>query len=187
MTYDELLETIESYTVRDDYPLQSFLKRSESYLRTVAKHYLSEQAISLPVVDGEAVLPVDFLEIRTITGTKVYKPIAPMNAKLCFGEVGYYRKGNTLVFVGEVDAEVGFLYSAAFPGLTEDTAPDHWLFQRFPQCYVASLLKEFYRWNKDPEGVAIEDAALKEALSIVAEDDRRGRQTGTIIIAGSTW
>lgn len=185
MTYDELLATITSYTIRTDAPIDSFLKRSETYLRTVAKHYLSEKDISLPVVGGEAVLPSDFLEIRTITGTKTYKPIAPMNADICDDEVGYYRQGNKLVFVGSADAQVGFLYSAAFPDLTETQS--NWLFDKFPNVYISAILKEFHRWQTNPEGVAIEDGSLKEALAIVAEDDRRGRQTGTIFIQGSSW
>ena len=49
MTYDELIETINSYTIRDDYPIAEFIRRAESYLRTVAKHYLAEKVVALPV------------------------------------------------------------------------------------------------------------------------------------------
>ncbi|MFD1326751.1 phage adaptor protein [Mycoplana ramosa] len=185
MTYDELLETIESYTIRDDAPITSFIRRAETYLRTITKHYLAEKTVLLNVTNGKAELPSDFREIRTITGTRTYKPIAPSHAQIESDEVGYYREGNTLVFVGEVDSQVGFLYHAAFPDLTEDQS--NWLFERFPNVYVSAILKEFHRWQTNPEGVSIEDAALKEALAIVAEDDRRGRQTGTIYFGASTW
>lgn len=187
MTYDELLSTIESYTIRDDAPIDSFIRRAESYLRTVTKHYLAEKTVVLPIVADTVDLPADFLEIRTITGKKLYKPVSVQAASLCENEVGYYRSGNRLTFVGEPDAEIELLYWAGFPNLTEDTADSHWLFQRFPSVIIAAILKEFHRWQTNPEGVAIEDAALKEALSIVAEDDRRGRQTGPIIMGGSTW
>lgn len=186
MTYDELLETINSYTIRDDAPIISFIRRAETYLRTIAKHYLSETTATLTVIDGKAELPSDFREIRSITGaTKTYKPIAPMNASLGENDVGYYRQGNQLVFVGVTDAEIELLYVAAFPDLTETQS--NWLFDRFPNVYVAAILKEFHRWQTDPEGVSIEQAALQEALAIVAEDDRRGRQSGTIIMESSTW
>lgn len=185
MTYDELLETVSSYTIRDDAPITSFIRRAETYLRTVAKHYLSETSATLTVTDGKADLPSDFREIRAITGTKTYKPIAPMNASLFEDEVGYFREGNQIVFVGDVDAQIELLYSAAFPDLSETQS--NWLFERFPNVYLAAILKEFHRWQTNPEGVSIEQAALQEALAIVAEDDRRGRQSGTIIMGASSW
>ncbi|TWF46321.1 hypothetical protein [Neorhizobium alkalisoli] len=77
------------------------------------------------------------------------------------------------------------LYSAAFPDLTTDQT--NWLFDRFPNVYVSAILKEFHRWQTDAEGVQIEDAALKEALSIVGEDDRKGRITGPIIMGVTRW
>lgn len=98
---------------------------------------------------------------------------------------GYYRASGSLIFVGEPDAEVSMLYSAAFPDLTTDQT--NWLFDRFPNVYVSSILKEFHRWQTNAEGVEIEDAALKEALSIVAEDDRKGRVTGPIIMGVTRW
>jgi hypothetical protein len=185
MTYDELIETINSYTIRDDAPIQGFIKRAETSLRTIVKHYLAEKTVVLSIVDNRAELPSDFREIRTITGTKTYKPIAPMNATINDDEVGYYREGNSLVFIGVIDSDVGLLYASAFEDLT--ALQTNWLFDRFPNVYLSAILKEFYRWTKDPEGVQIEQAALNEALSIVAEDDRRGRVTGTIIIGASTW
>lgn len=187
MTYDEFLSTIESYTIRQiaDMPFEGFVRRAESYLKTVAKHYLAEKTVVLPIDVGAITLPSDFLEIRSITGTKLYKPVAVQAANLCENEVGYYRTGNRLVFVGEPDATIELLYWAAFPDLTEDQS--NWLFDRFPNVYISAVLKEFHRWETDSEGVAIEDAALKEALSIVAEDDRRGRQTGPIIMGANTW
>lgn len=98
---------------------------------------------------------------------------------------GYYHEGDSLVFVGDIDAEVTLLYSAAFPDLTSDQT--NWLFDRFPNIYLSAVLKEFHRWQTNAEGVQIEDAALKEALAIVAEDDRRGRVTGPIIRQDRTW
>lgn len=186
MTYDELIETINSYTIRTDAPIVGFIRRAESYLRTIAKHYLSEITASIAVVDGKADLPADFREIRAITGaTKIYKPVSPTSAVLSEGEVGYYRQADQLVFVGTADPSIELLYSSAFPDLTETQS--NWLFERFPNVYVSAILKEFHRWQTNPEGVSIEQAALQEALSIVAEDDRRGRQSGTIIMESSTW
>jgi hypothetical protein len=187
MTYDELLETVNSYTIRTDAPVVGFIRRAESYLRTITKHYLSEITVSLPVTDLTTQLPADFREIRAITGTgtKTYKPVAPTNAILAEDEVGYYRSNTALIFVGTPDEAIVLLYSAAFPDLT--ASQSNWIFDRFPNVYLAAVLKEFYRWTKDPEGVAVEQSALQEALSIVAEDDRRGRVTGPIIIGGTGW
>jgi hypothetical protein len=87
MTYEELLSTIESYTIRNDAPIESFIRRAESYLRTIAKHYLSEKIVTLTVADGVAILPDDLREMRLITGSKTYKPVSPMNAVLACDEV----------------------------------------------------------------------------------------------------
>jgi hypothetical protein len=185
MNYDQILQTISDYTIRDDAPIEGFIKRAETTLRTIVKHYLAEKTVTLTVIDNRAELPSDCREIRTINGTKTFKPIAPMNAIINEDEVGYYREGNSLVFVGVIDSDVGLLYASAFEDLT--ALQTNWLFDRFPNVYVSAILKEFHRWQVNPEGVQIEGQSLQEALSIVAEDDRRGRQTGTIIVGGSTW
>ncbi|GCA50634.1 hypothetical protein KGO5_03081 [Sinorhizobium sp. KGO-5] len=191
MTYDELLETITSYTIRDDIPVTTMIRLAEATLRPIAKHYLSEKTETLFVVDSVAELPSDFLEMRAITGEsgQTYKPIAPANSDIFDGQVGYYRVGQSLTFVpsasGEVDDQVSIAYWTSFPALTDIRS--NWLFDRFPNIYLRAVLKESFRWLKDPEGVAIEDAALKEELSILAEDDRRGRHTGPIIWESRTW
>ncbi|RVM15379.1 hypothetical protein [Sinorhizobium meliloti] len=191
MTYDELLETITSYTIRDDIPVTTMIRLAEATLRPIAKHYLSEKTETLFVVDSVAELPSDFLEMRAITGEsgQTYKPIAPANSDVFDGQVGYYRVGQSLTFVpsasGEVDDQVSIAYWTSFPALTD--IQSNWLFDRFPNIYLRAVLKESFRWLKDPEGVAIEDAALKEELSILAEDDKRGRQTGPIIWESRTW
>ncbi|RVO54942.1 hypothetical protein [Sinorhizobium meliloti] len=191
MTYDELLETITSYTIRDDIPVTTMVRLAEATLRPIAKHYLSEKTATLFVVDSVAELPSDFLEMRVITGEsgQTYKPVAPANADIQDGQVGYYRVGNSLTFIpsasGEVDDQVALAYWYSFPALTD--IQSNWLFDRFPNIYLRAVMKESFRWLKDPEGVAIEDAALKEELSILAEDDRRGRQTGPIIWESRSW
>lgn len=191
MTYDELLETVASYTIRDDIPVTTMIRLAEATLRPIAKHYLSEKTATNTVTDYIAELPSDFIEMRAITGASgnIYKPISPANADVQDGQVGYYRIGDSLSFVpstsGEVDAEVTLAYWYSFPALSD--VQSNWLFDRFPNIYLRAILKESFRWLKDPEGVAIEDAALKEELSILAEDDRRGRQTGPIIWESRTW
>ncbi|RVK79367.1 hypothetical protein CN157_09270 [Sinorhizobium meliloti] len=191
MTYDELLETITSYTIRDDIPVTTMIRLAEATLRPITKHYLSEKTETLFVVDSVAELPSDFLEMRAITGEsgQQYKPIAPAISDVFDGQVGYYRVGQSLTFVpsasGEADDQVSIAYWTSFPALTD--IQSNWLFDRFPNIYLRAVLKESFRWLKDPEGVAIEDAALKEELSILAEDDRRGRQTGPIIWESRTW
>ena len=191
MTYDELLETITSYTIRDDIPITTMIRLAEAALRPITKHYLAQKVAVLPVADDIAELPSDFLEIRAITGEsgQTYKPISPTHADIQEGEVGYYRAGSSLSFLpskaGEVDDEVSLLYWYEFPALSADQS--NWLFDRFPNLYLRAVLKETFRWLKDPEGTAIEDSALKEELSFLAEDDRRGRQTGPIYWSPSTW
>lgn len=191
MTYDELLETITSYTIRDDIPVTTMIRLAEGTLRPIAKHYLSEKTETLFVVGGAADLPSDFMEMRAITGEsgQTYKPVALTNADIHDGQVGYYRVGQSLTFIpsasGEVDDQVALAYWYSFPALTD--VQSNWLFDRFPNIYLRAVLKESFRWLKDPEGVAIEDAALKEELSILAEDDRRGRQTGPIIWESRSW
>ncbi len=185
MTYEELLDHVRSFTIRDDAPITAFIARAESNLQTIIRHYLSEKTVKLTVVGGRAVLPSDFREIRQITGTKFYKPVSPVSAILHCDEVGYYREGDAVVFVGIPESEIQLLYLAAFPALT--ATQSNWLLERFPSVYVAAILREFHRWQVDAEGVQIEQQALNEALALVAEDDRRGRQTGTITMGGGTW
>ncbi|MCM2433215.1 phage adaptor protein [Agrobacterium rosae] len=186
MTYQEFLALIKSYTIRDDAPITSFILRAESHLRPIVRHYLAEKTIVLSIIDGFADLPADFIEIRAINGTASrYKPISINSATLTSDEVGYYRIGSTLIFAGKVEATVKLTYYSAFTPLTETN--QNWLFENFQNVYISAVLREFYRWEKDAEGVASEQGALNEALSVLAEDDRRGRMTGSITIGGPTW
>ena len=191
MSYDELIELIQTYTIRTDIPVEMLMRLAEASLRPIAKHYLAEKTVTLTVTDEIAELPTDLLEIRAITGAigKIYKPISPVATELYDGEIGYYRVGDSISFVphsaSTVDAQVTLLYRYSFPNLTDTQS--NWLFERFPNIYVRAILKEANRWLKDAEGVATEDAALKEELGILAEDDRDGRKTGPIYWSPSAW
>lgn len=186
MTYDEFLSSLADLQIRTDAPNETFIRRAEAYLRPLVKHYLAEKQLTLPVVDGVASLPADFIEVRQITGaTKTYKPISPNNATLYDNEVGYFRVADDIVFAGEPEASVVLLYHSGFPALSDTQT--NWLFDRHVGVYLAAVMKAFYQWEKDAEGVQIENQALQEALGVVAEDDRRGRQTGTIIMGATTW
>lgn len=181
MTYDEFISLIKSYTIRDDAPIDGFIVRAESSLRPLARHYLSEKAAVLTPVGNAVSLPADFLEFRQLTGdTQLYRPITPVMAETVEGQCGYYRQGNQIVFVGTPDATVTLLYQASFSGISSSSS--NWLFDRFPQVYVASVLKEFHRWTQNPEGMQLENQALQEALATVAADDQRGRVLGTLTI-----
>ena len=185
MTYDEFLATIKEYTIRDDAPISGFIRRSETFLRTIIRHYLSEKTVTLSVVDSTAELPSDFIEIRAISGAaKTFKRVSPTNAKLTSDQVGYFRVGDSLIFVGGEDMQIELIYSASFPDLS--ATQTNWLFDRFPNVYISAVLKEFHRWQQSAEGVQIESAALQEALAIVAEDDRRGRSS-PIIMGDTSW
>lgn len=185
MTYDELISTINSYIIRTDAPIPEFIRRAESQLRVMARHYLSEKTAVLSVTDNTASLPSDFMDIRQISGNLFYRPVSPINAEIYFDECGYYRQGNQLIFVGTPDSSVTILYESRFPDLTATSS--NWLFERFPNVYVSAILKEFYRWEKDTDGFSIETAALNEALGIVSADDQRGRATGTIAFNQGGW
>ncbi len=186
MTYQEFLALIKSYTIRDDAPINSFILRAESHLRPIVRHYRSEKTIVLSITDDLADLPADFIEIRAITGiTKRYKPVSINSATLTSDEVGYYRIAGKLIFAGQAEDTVKLTYYSAFTPLTETSS--NWLFDNFQNVYISAVLREFYRWEKDAEGIASEQGALTEALSVLAEDDRRGRMTGSITIGGPTW
>ncbi|MGQ3209539.1 phage adaptor protein [Shinella sp.] len=185
MTYDEFISHINALCIRDDAPIVTFIRRAEAYLRPLVKHYLAEKSVTLTVTDGTTTLPADFIEIRSITGTLTYKPVSPTSATLLEGQVGYFRVADDLVFVGEPDSTVDVVYHSAFPDLTETQS--NWLFDRHVGVYLASVMKAFYQFEKDPEGVQIENQALQEALGVVAEDDRRGRVGGVIIMDTGTW
>lgn len=191
MTYDELVSTVLSYTIREDIPVAQIIRVAEANLRPVVKHYLAEKTAVLTLTDEIAELPDDFAEMRAITGASgsVYKPVSATIANVQEGEIGYYRIGDDLSFVpssvGTVDPEVTLTYWSVFPALT--ALQSNWLFDRFPNIYFRAVLKESYRWLKDAEGVSFEDAALKEELAGLFEDDRRGRQTGTIYWGPTSW
>jgi hypothetical protein len=191
MNYTEFTNAVTSFTVRDDLPITTLIQLAEASLRPIVRHYLAEKTVTLNLVDDIAELPSDFLEMRALTGASgfTYKPISPASAEIQFGQIGYYRIGDSLSFVpaadGQTEAQVTLAYHSSFAPLTD--LQTNFLFSRFENIYLRAVLREAYRWLQDAQGVAIQDAALKEELSFLAEDNRRGTMTSTILWRDSAW
>lgn len=175
-TRDELISAVKDYSLRSDAPVDLFIKLFETDLKTLITHYLAETVVDLPIVGNTASLPADFLKARDVkVDTYKTRQLGIRDTLVYEDEVGYRQVGKQYVFVGRTDiSSVQIVYSAKVPALTEDN-PSNWLLTNFPNVYLHGVLAKLYRWAKDDVAEGLEKQSLAEALAVVAEDDRQGR------------
>lgn len=175
-TRDELISAVKDYSLRNDAPVDLFIKLFETDLKTLITHYLAETVVDLPIVDNTVSLPADFLKARDVKAdTYKTRQLGIRDTLVYEDEVGYRQVGKQYVFVGRTNiSNVQIVYSAKVPALTEAN-PSNWLLTNFPNVYLHGVLAKLYRWAKDDVAEGLEKQSLAEALAVVAEDDRQGR------------
>ncbi|UXS04527.1 phage adaptor protein [Agrobacterium tumefaciens] len=175
-TRDELISAVKDYSLRSDAPVDLFIKLFETDLKTLVTHYLSETVVDLTISSGKVTLPADFLKARDVkVDGCATRQLGIRDTLVYADEVGYRQVGKQYVFVGRADIKKAqIVYTAKVPALTE-TNPTNWLLTNFPNVYLHGVLAKLYRWAKDDVAEGLEKQSLGEALAVVAEDDRQGR------------
>ena len=189
-TYDDLINSIHDYTLRSDSPASLFISMAESDLTTLVKHYLNETIENVPLVSDSITFPNDFLELRSVkAGDFPTRQLGISDTTIYPGEICYRRVGNKLFFVGDLSqvSTIELVYWARIPALSESNQ-SNWLLEKFPSVYLHAALAKAYRWAKDDVAEAAEKQSLIDVLSLVAEDDKRGRAFASAPdIRGGGW
>ncbi len=138
-----------------------------------------ETTATVPVVDGEGLLPADFLEQRAlyIPGqSAVPDYLAPQRFWLGSASGTYTIQGSTLHIAGQWSGEVCLVYYQCPLALTP-SAQTHALLQRMPMVWLEALAIEAADFTRDDEATARHVRRLKgmiEAANARAVEARYG-------------
>lgn len=137
-----------------------------------------EKIVSVPVANGVATLPSDFIELRNVT-----------NSNNNLGS--YYLSGFSLVFPSSDPNDSGIsivtvLYYASLPPLVND-ADTNWLLTKYPQIYLYGILSELGFWLVDATQITAFGAKYTQSLEKLRGADRNKRWGGaSVIVSGPT-
>ena len=197
MNYTEIVDTALGYADRTDTEVTD---RMDDFLRIVearANRPLNTQKmVSRVTIDSITDqeyygLPSDFdglrdIEVRsTVAGTVTPKYHSPeqMNNRAggSFSDIAYAIIDDQLrLQPAQEDAVIELVY---YQNLTELStgAPNNWLSDLYPDCYIFGLLVEINAFVKDAETAGMWDTRFKESIAAIKSNDRDSRWSGTAL------
>jgi len=162
--YSDLLVDVGEYTGHNDiaavFPL--LLRLAESKLNRNLRTSYQETTIALPVTDGVATLPSDFLEARTYAASDVR-------------QTKFIVSGNTIESLGSPwSGDLTTVYYARIPALSLDN-PSNWLLNLDYNVYLYAVAVEVGIWAKDEEMAKAAESLRDSAISTVMLNDENAR------------
>lgn len=152
-----------------------------------------EKSADLVLVDGNADLPADFIEVRTLQAPN-NKPLSAWSLTELENRFrGYsgYPAGYTVVGTQLRSRPAGsstlkLTYYARIPSLTPSN-PTNWLLERAPDVYLYGLVEEIAIFGGDAEKATAARSLKMEAIKGVKLDDERARWgNGQFVIGAFT-
>jgi hypothetical protein len=163
ISYSDLLIDVGEYTGRNDiaavFPL--LLRLAESKLNRNLRTAYQETAVPLPMVDGVATLPSDFLEARAYTADGA-----------TFSK--FVISGDVITANDPWTGDLTLTYYAKLPPLGVDS-PTNWLLSLDYNVYLYALAVEVGIWSKNAEMVQAASALRDSAISTVMLNDENAR------------
>jgi hypothetical protein len=162
--YADLLINAGEYAGRNDaaaiFPL--LLRLAEAKLNRNLRTAYQEATAVVPVVDGVATLPSDFLEARTYVAGDAR-------------QTNFIVSGNTISSVGTPwSGDLTVAYYAKLPPLSP-TNPTNWLLSLDPNVYLYALVVEIAIWAKDLEMGKAAESMRDSAISTIILNDENAR------------
>jgi hypothetical protein len=163
-SYADLLINAGEYSGHNDaaaiFPL--LLRLAEAKLNRNLRTSYQETAVALPVVDGVATLPYDFLEARSYSSGDVR-------------QTNFVITGNTISSLGSPwSGNLDLVYYASIPPLSYEN-PSNWLLYLDPNVYLYALVVEIAIWAKDLEMGKAAESMRDSAISTVILNDENAR------------
>jgi len=163
VNYSDLLVDVGEYTGRNDiaavFPL--LLRLAESKLNRNLRTAYQETTIALPMVNGVATLPTDFLEARAYTSDAA-----------TFSR--FVISGNTITASSPWTGDLTTTYYAKIPPLSPDN-PSNWLLDLDYNVYLYALAVEVGIWAKNAEMAKMAESMRDSAISTVMLNDENAR------------
>lgn len=193
--YSDLGTAIASWTKRSDLTATNysdFTTLFEAYANRKLRTLNQETSTTLTPSSGSVSLPSDYLQWRRVTWTgstrvdleymhpsilQAYYPTSPSATPQNFT-----IEGNTLK-VRPIDATgLEFDYWQKIPTLV--TGSTNWLMTNWPDCYLAGVLTEAYKFTKDPDNMALWMASRDQLIEDVNKSDNKTGAPGAIHVMG---
>lgn len=193
--YGSLLVDACEYAGRNDvaHLFARFVALAEAKINRRLRVRDMEKSADLVLVDGNADLPADFLEVRLLVAPNG----APMSARSLIElqeryrgssgyPSGYAIVGNVLQSRPAGSATLAMDYYAKIPPLTPD-APTNWLLDKAPDIYLYGVVEEIGIFSKDAALVAAARSEKADAIRGLKRDDERARWgNGQFVVGGFT-
>lgn len=140
-----------------------------------------EKAADLVLVDGDADLPDDFLEVRSLLAPNAM-PLSAWSLTQLQDRfrgysgypAGYAVVGNVLQSRPAGSATLKLSYYAKIPPLTPSN-PTNWLLEKAPDVYLYGVVEEIGIFGGDAEKATGARALKQEAIKGLKLDDERAR------------
>ena len=186
-TWTALKAEIADWLDRDDLTSQipGFIENAEARFNRTLHVPEMEQVSYSTISGGTATLPTDCLRIVSIYADDDDKvelgqvSVAELNRTYPGTRTGIPRhfalqSGSEILFGPEPDEDytVVLNYHQKIPSLGTSQA-DNWLLTAHPDVYLAACLVEAYRFIRDTEGMAINDAVVRDRLIEINEQGQR--------------
>jgi hypothetical protein len=163
VNYSDLLVDVGEYSGRNDiaavFPL--LLRLAEAKLNRNLRTSYQETTVALPMVNGVATLPVDFLEARAYTSDGA-----------TFSR--FVISGNTITASDPWTGDLTTTYYAKLPPLSVSN-PTNWLLDLDYNVYLYALAVEVGIWSKNAELAKAAESMRDSAISTVMLNDENAR------------
>jgi hypothetical protein len=195
--YSDLTISIASWTARGDYTAANFSDFTtlfEAHANRTLRTYNQETTTTLSTTSGSGSLPSDFLQWRRVTWTgsprvdleyvhpsilQAYYPTIPSARPALFT-----IEGSTLKIRPIDDTGLEFDYWAKIPTLVTNST--NWLMTNWPDIYLAGVLSEADKFNKDPDNMALWQSQRDTLIDELNKSDNRPSGPGAIRVMGYT-
>ena len=163
VNYGDLLVDVGEYTGRNDiaavFPLLTRL--AEAKLNRNLRTSYQETTVALPMVNGVATLPTDFLEARAYTSDGA-----------TFSR--FVISGNVITASSPWTGDLTTTYYAKIPPLSQSN-PTNWLLDLDYNVYLMAVAVEVGIWAKDAEMAKAAESMRDSAISTVMLNDESAR------------
>lgn len=151
-----------------------------------------ETTTTLTMSGASVAVPADWLEFKRIWidandgKDLIYTPLSQFKTDADSQSTGtpskYTIDGGTLYVAPTSDADLEVTYYQTLGAFTGDASTDTVLTNN-PEVYLSGVLAEAYRWIRDTDGMALEQAEFAAKVRGLNAEDKRAQTSGSILVA----
>lgn len=190
-TYSTLKQNVADWLSRSDLTdvIPNFIQQAEARLNRKIRCRAMETTSALSLnASGEASLPSDFLEFRTLSVAT--SPVAwpelvePDSDEFLFKHRPYLGPqycaiaGGSIIVKPAYNGSATLYYYQKIAALT-DAATTNWLLLKAPECYLYSALLEAAIYLRDEKAAAAYSQLMTDAVADLLQEDRASQNRRT--------